>query len=66
MDENETPVYWGENLEHELAPCRRLCGKEGSYICERANECVEWRRWHSREMDAIKKTFEKRTDRKWN
>lgn len=60
MQEKNT-IYWGDNLSHELCPCGRLCGSEGSYVCQTALTCPEFRRWKIKELEAVKKDVYKRT-----
>lgn len=64
MRDISEPVYWGDNLSHEMCPCKRLCGSEGSYVCTTSLDCPAFRKWKSAEMDAIKKDFYKATGKR--
>lgn len=64
LDKFGTPVYWGENLEHEMCPCKRKCGTTSSFMCTDGENCPAFRRWHFNEMEAIKKDLYRATGRK--
>lgn len=59
-----THVYWGKNKEHEMCPCKRKCPGTQSCLCMDAENCVDFRRWHFKEMGLIKDNFYKNTGRR--